>query len=298
MRWLSALLLAATASCFAQVPAARNAVAPSIAAPGTASPGVAGPGTVNAPANASFLLTATSKDLPAYFPSYLANGYLLTMTAPRGTESNLSYLVAFMDYAKEDIARPAAIPGWSGINYSTGKSSAGEFWLNNVKLGPQAFAGYRQTLDMYDGTLTTSYRYTDDSKKSTDVRVVTFASQAAPHLAAAQLSITPAFTGTVQLQFWFTLWAPHQPRFPIRTMNGEEMQAAVAANAMNVLEPLNHATPDRAPVWYYGHTAVLAPGADAHALSFWLDGKAEQGLTMAQAAAIGLPADLQPSAVT
>jgi len=245
----------------------------------------------------SFVLSTTSVAVDSYFPTYLANGYLSTMTGARGTESNLAYLVAFMDYTKEDIARPAAIPGWSGIDYSTGKSSAGEFWLNNVKLGPQAFAGYRQTLDMYDGTLTTSYRYTDDSKKSTDVRVVTFASQAAPHLAATQLSITPAFTGTVQLQFWFTLWAPHQPRFPIRTMNGEEMQAAVAANAMNVLEPLNHATPDRAPVWYYGHTAVLAPGADAHALSFWLDGKAEQGLTMAQAAAIGLPADLQPSAV-
>ncbi|HET9329062.1 MAG TPA: glycosyl hydrolase family 65 protein [Steroidobacteraceae bacterium] len=245
----------------------------------------------------SFLLSTTSTAVDSYFPTYLANGYLSSMTGARGTESNLAYLVAYMDYTKEDIARPAAIPGWSGIDYSTGKSSAGEFWLNNVKLGPQAFAGYRQTLDMYDGTLTTRYRYTDDSKKSTDVRVITFASQAAPHLAAAQLSITPAFTGTVQLQFWFTLWAPHQPRFPIRTMNGEEMQAAVAANAMNVLEPLNHATPDRAPVWYYGHTAVLAPGADAHALTFWLDGKAEQGLTMAQAAAVGLPADLQPTAV-
>ncbi len=245
----------------------------------------------------SFVLTTTSTAVDGYFPTYLANGYLSTMTGARGTESNLAYLVAFMDYTKEDIARPAAIPGWSGIDYSTGKSSAGEFWLNNVKLGPQAFAGYRQTLNMYDGTLTTSYRYTDDSKKSTDVRVVTFASQAAPHLAATQLSITPAFTGTVQLQFWFTLWAPHQPRFPIRSMSGDEMQAAVAANALNVLEPVNHSTPDRAPVWYYGHTAVLAPGADAHALTFWLDGKAEQGLTMAQAGAIGLPGDLQPSAV-
>src|SRR5262249_38663451 len=65
----------------------------------------------------SFLLTATGKDLNTYFPTYLANGYVSTMTAPRGTESNLSYLVAFMDYTREDIARPAAIPGWSGINY-------------------------------------------------------------------------------------------------------------------------------------------------------------------------------------
>jgi len=64
-----------------------------------------------------------------------------------------------------------------------------------------------------------------------------------------------------------------------------------------VLEPVNHATPDRAPVWYYGDTHVLALGADRHDLTFWLDGKAEQGLSMAEAAAIGLPADLSPTAV-
>jgi trehalose/maltose hydrolase-like predicted phosphorylase len=245
----------------------------------------------------SFLLTATSSDFDTYFPTYLANGYLSTMTGPRGTESNLAYLVAFMDYAKEDIARPAAIPGWSGIDYSTGASTAGEFWLNGVKLGAKAFRDYRQTLNMHDGTLSTSYRYTDDSKKSTDIQVMTFTSQASPHLAATQLSITPAFTGTVQLAFWFTLWAPHQPRFPIRTMSGDDMLAAVAANNMTVLEPVNHATPDRAPVWYYGTTHVLAPGADTQDLTFWLDGKAEQGLSMAEAAAIGLPADLKPTAV-
>jgi trehalose/maltose hydrolase-like predicted phosphorylase len=245
----------------------------------------------------SFLLTATSSDFDKYFPTYLANGYLSTMTGPRGTESNLAYLVAFMDYTKEDIARPAAIPGWSGIDYSTGKTTAGEFWLNGVRLGAQAFSDYRQTLNLHDGTLSTSYRYTDDSKKSTAMRVITFTSQASPHLAATQLSITPAFTGTVQLAFWFTLWAPHQPRFPIRTMTADDMLAAVAANNMNVLEPVNHATPDRAPVWYYGYTHVLTHNADPHDLTFWLDGKAEQGLAMAEAAAIGVPADLKPTAV-
>ena len=212
----------------------------------------------------SFLLTATSSDFDRYFPTYLANGYLSTLTGPRGTESNLAYLVAFMDYTKEDIARPAAIPGWSGIDYSTGKSTAGEFWLNGVKLGAKAFSDYRQTLNLHDGTLSTSYRYTDDSKKSTDIRVITFTSQASPHLAATQLSITPAFTGTVQLAFWFTLWAPHQPRFPIRTMTGDDMEAAVAANNMTVLEPVNHATADRAPVWYHGDTHVLTRDADRH----------------------------------
>ncbi|HET9390061.1 MAG TPA: hypothetical protein VFO44_10475 [Steroidobacteraceae bacterium] len=242
-------------------------------------------------------MTATSSDLPTYFPTYLANGYLSTMAGPRGTESNLAYMVAFMDYAREDIARPAAIPGWTGIDYSTGKTTAGEFWLNSVKVDAKSFADYRQTLDMHDGTLTTSYRYTDDSKRSSDIRVVTFVSQASPHLAATQLSITPAFSGEVQLELWFTLWAPHQPRFPIRTMTGDQMLDAVAANNMSVLEPVNHATPDRAPVWYYGYTHVVSQSADEHDRTFWLDGKAEEGLNMAEAAAIGLPSDADPASV-
>ena len=245
----------------------------------------------------SFLLTATSKDLAAYFPTYLANGYLSTLTAPRGTESNLAYLVAFMDYTQDDIARPAAIPGWSGINYSTGQSTAGQFWLNDVKVGSKAFKDYSQTLNLHDGTLTTSYRYTDPSNKSTDIRVVTFASQAAQHLAATRISITPDFTGTVQLSFPFMLWAPHQPRFPIRTMTGDEMLEAVAAHDMTVLEPINQATPDRAPVWYHGYTKVTNKGGEKGDLTLWLDGQAQQGLSMAEAAAIGIPSELTPTDV-
>jgi protein-glucosylgalactosylhydroxylysine glucosidase len=256
---------------------------------------------VGAPARAetdpTFILTAAAKDLDRYFPSYLANGYFSTMTGPRGTEGNLAYMVAFMDYAKEDIARPAAIPGWSEVNYSTGTSSAGEFWLNRTKLGAASFKDYSQTLNMYDATLTTSYRYTDDSKKTTKITVTTFISQSATHLAATQISITPEFSGTVRLSFSFNLWAPHEPRFPIRKMTGDEMITAVAANNMSVIEPVNHATPDRAPVWYHGDTRVTGDDGDADGLTLWLNGRAEQGLTMAQAAAISLPEGLKAEEV-
>ncbi|HJU07978.1 MAG TPA: glycoside hydrolase family 65 protein, partial [Rhodanobacteraceae bacterium] len=66
----------------------------------------------------SFLLTATSKDFGSYFPSYLANGYFSTMTSVRGTEPDMAYMVALMDYTQGDISRPAAIPGWSEIDYN------------------------------------------------------------------------------------------------------------------------------------------------------------------------------------
>ena len=61
--------------------------------------------------DASFQLSAGFDDLPNYFPGYLANGYLSTLTAPRGTEATRAYLAGFMDYAAGDMSRPAAIPG-------------------------------------------------------------------------------------------------------------------------------------------------------------------------------------------
>lgn len=245
----------------------------------------------------SFVLNADAKNFDNYFPSYLANGYFSTMTSVRGTESNLAYMVAFMDYAKGDIARPAAIPGWSGIDYSTGKSSAGEFWLNRTLLSEKSFGDYRQTLDMHDGTLSTRYRYTDDSGKQTGIAVTTFVSQADTHLAATRIAITPEFDGTVQLSFPLQSWAPHQPRFPIGTMSGDEMLAAVAAHNMSVTEPVNYRTADRAPVWYHGDTHVANFDGDPNDRTLSLDGQAEQGLHMAEAAAIELPQSLKPSDV-
>ena len=244
----------------------------------------------------SFLLTATSKDFANYFPGQLANGYLSTITAPRGTEGNLAYLVAFMDYAKDDMSRPAAIPGWTEIDYSTGQSDAGHFWMNQVDLDSSVFQDYQQVLDLHDATLTTSYRYLDHGK-ATRIKVVTLVSEASPHLAASQISITPDFDGVVQLSFAFNLWAPYQPRLPLAKLSGDEMQIAVAAHNLT-LQAVPPATPDRAAVWYHGDTHVLADDGDSKNLTLWLDGRAEQGLGMAEAAAISLPAGLTPVEVT
>jgi trehalose/maltose hydrolase-like predicted phosphorylase len=244
----------------------------------------------------SFLLTATSKDFANYFPGQLANGYLSTMTAPRGTEGNLAYLVAFMDYGKDDMSRPAAIPGWTEIDYSTGQSDAGHFWMNQVDLDPSVFQDYRQVLDLHDATLTTSYRYLDHGK-ATRIKVVSLVSEASPHLAASQISITPDFDGVVQLSFAFNLWAPYQPRLPLAKLSGDEMQTAVAAHNLT-LQAIPPATPDRAAVWYHGDTHVLANDGDSKNLTFWLDGRAEEGLGMAEAAAVSLPEGLKPVEIT
>ena len=239
----------------------------------------------------SFLFTATAKDFGTYFPSYLANGYVSTMTSPRGTEGNFSYMVALMDYTRDDIARPAAVPGWSGIDYNPGGG-----WLNSTRLDAAIFSDYSQTLDMHDATLSTRYHF-NYANKSTGIEVTSFVSQADPHLAAVRLTLTPQFDGEVQLSFPVWLWSEHQPRFPIAKLTGDEMIAAVIASGQN-LQNKPVPTPDRAPVWYPGVTRILAADGDAGARTLWLDGRAAQGPSMALAVALGLPASLEDVQVT
>jgi len=238
----------------------------------------------------SFQLTASSDHFGSYFPSYLANGYFSTMTSPRGTEPARAYMVAFMDYDERDISRPAAIPGWSEIDYNPGGG-----WINSTRLDQKIFADYAQTLDMYDGTLTTRYRF-DYANKSTDVKVTTFVSQADNHLAATQFSITPHFDGSVELTFPIRLWSEYQPRLPIGSMTGDQMIAAVIASGQN-LDNKPIPTPDRAAVWYPGYTEVLSSDGDTKTLTLWLNGRAKQGLSMAEAAAVDLPKTLDIQSV-
>lgn len=242
-----------------------------------------------------FLLTATAKDFNTYFPGELANGYVSTFTSPRGTESNLSYLAALMDYGKDDIARPAAVPGWSGIDYRTGPSGA---WLNLASLDPSVFQDYQQTLDLHEATLTTSYRYLDHGN-ATRIEVVGFVSEASPHLAVQRFSITPEFDGVVQLSFPLVLWAPSQPRLALAKLpgdaglTGDRFRQALAAHGLD-MDPVAPATPDRAAIWYHGDTRILDAHGDTHGLTLQLDAQATNGPRMGEALVVQLPPGLQP----
>ena len=249
---------------------------------------------VFAATDSSFLLTATAKNFETYFPGQLANGYVSTFTSPRGTESNLSYLVALMDYGKDDIARPAAIPGWTGIDYRAGSSGT---WLNLAPLQPSTFQDYRQVLNLHDATLTTRYRYVDHDK-ATRVEVVGFVSEASPHLAAVRFVITPEFDGIVELSFPLVLWAPSQPRLPLAKLpgdtglTGDRFRQALEAHGLS-LDPKPPATPDRAAIWYHGDTHVLDAQGDTSTLTLRLDGQATNGKRMGEAVAVQLPKGVQ-----
>ncbi|MGH8192015.1 MAG: glycoside hydrolase family 65 protein [Rhodanobacteraceae bacterium] len=243
----------------------------------------------------SFLLSATSKDFASYFPGELANGYVSTFTSPRGTESNLSYLVALMDYGRDDIARPAAIPGWTGIDYRAGSTGT---WLNLAPLKPSVFQDYRQVLNLHDATLTTTYRYNDHGR-ATRIEAVSFVSEASRHLAVVRFTITPEFDGVVELSFPLVLWAPYQPRLPLAKLpgdtglTGDRFRQALEAHGL-ALKPIPPSTPDRAAIWYHGDTRVLDGDGDVSNLTLWLDGQATHGKRMGEAVAVELPRGLRP----
>jgi trehalose/maltose hydrolase-like predicted phosphorylase len=245
--------------------------------------------------DATFHLSASMADLPSYFPGYLGNGYVSTLTAPRGTEPTRAYLVAFMDYTAGDMSRPAAIPGWTEMDFNPGAPGSRHEWVNKAPLDERHFKDYRQTLDLHAATLTTTYRYVDRGLE-TAAEVTTLVSEAEPHLLATRLRLTPDYDGTVQLSFPLLLWTQHAPRFPLAEMSGPEMEEAVAANGLS-LEPRPPSTADRHAVWYPGYTAVRTNDGDSDSRSLWLEGRAQQGLSMAMAAAIGLPQEVPGQAV-
>lgn len=243
----------------------------------------------------SFRLSAGLEQLPTYFPGLLGNGYIATLTTPRGTDAAQTYLAGFMDYTPGDIARPALVPGWTEIDVAPGRAGSREEWVNEAPLTATHFPAYRQVLDMQEGTLTTGYSYRD-RHRNLAVRSIVFVSESSPHLAVAHLSITPDFDGWMRLSFPLTLREQHTPRFPLGRWTGPEQDAALAARGIS-LQAHPPATPDRAALWYPGYTQISESGGDGRALTLWLSGRAQDGLPMAMAAAISLPAEARAAKV-
>ncbi len=247
------------------------------------------------PTGDSFRLSTGLEQLPAYFPGLLGNGYIATLTTPRGSDAAPTYLVGFMDYSPGDIARPARVPGWTQIDVAPGGAGSQAQWIDKAPLTAVHFADYRQTLDMHAATLTTRYVYADRGQRLA-VRIVTFISQPSPHLAVTRLAIKPDYDGWVRLSFPLTLWKRHSPRFPLGRWTGPEQEKALAARGVS-LQAHPPATPDRAALWYPGYTQITRTGGDARDLTLSLSGRAENGLPMAMAAAIALPADARSTRV-
>jgi len=235
-----------------------------------------------AAASPSFDLTATKENFNLYFPTYLANGFFTTSSSLRGTDPTLSFMVGVMDYTPGDVPRPAALPSWAEMDYFDGAA-----WLNATPVTAASFRDYRQTLQMYDGVLSTQYVFVS-SGHATRVAVTTFVSEDATHVGVTSLSLTPDFTGTVRLRFTLRPHSAPAHRFPLAAVPSAELRKS-EAEAEAQLRLSDPTAPERGAEWYPGYVNIQSFGASEAQRVIWMTGRAVDGPQIAEAAAIGLP---------
>ncbi|HWB99959.1 MAG TPA: hypothetical protein VG672_24795 [Bryobacteraceae bacterium] len=166
--------------------------------------------------DSTFLLTAEA--LSPYTRTYLGNGLFSLVSSQWGTRPAESFMAKLYDHAPDDVARIAALPAWNEVNVFNGQS-----WLNDTPLESGALRSWRQTLNMYDGYLLTSYDWTDGSR-TTSVEVQAFVSRANPHLAAVRLRIVPQYSGSIKVALPIRAW--NEPkRLPVARLEKLERDA-------------------------------------------------------------------------
>lgn len=142
----------------------------------------------------SFMFSASS--VHPYFPTYTGNGHFSLSSSPLGCQPAESYMIKVYDHGTDDIPRIACLPEWNEINYHNGVG-----WLNDFVLGDSLqLKNYKQTLDMYNGLLSTAFLWEVDGRK-TDIRITSFISRDDVNLAVIRFEITPHFADTIGLLF-------------------------------------------------------------------------------------------------
>ncbi len=210
-----------------------------------------------------------------YTRTYLGNGYVGVATAPLGTEPVESFMAGLYDAAQGDVPRIAALPSWNEINLFNGKA-----WLNDAHPDAGSLRDYHQTLNMYDGTLRTEYRWTDQDR-AMSVLVEMFVSRPNANLAAVKFEITPHYSGPVRVALSLRGWpAPRRLRLAV--------EAHLASTVTQQEE------------WYPGYMVVDQRSADTSQTGGLLRMSSHPegaGSTVAEVAELGWPADLSTPTV-
>ncbi|MBA3318922.1 MAG: hypothetical protein H0T50_12650, partial [Gemmatimonadales bacterium] len=218
--------------------------------------------------DSTFLLT--SED-PTRSPSpFIGNGRVGVVIPALGIGASNSFVAGLYENAPTDVPRIAATPAWNAVGVFDG-----ERWLDSSAVMAGAVREYRQVLDMRSGTARTSYDWINGARRTT-VRVESFVSRSDSHLAAIRLELIPHFTGRMHVRFALEARPPPR-RLPLATV----------PRADPAWRP--------ADVWYPGHMVVRSraatrvPGGARLSLTATPEGRT---IVLAQAAAVGWPADL------
>ena len=152
-------------------------------------------------------------------------------TSTRGTIGTEGFVNGVYEHALDDVVRIAAIPAWNETDVNSGGA-----WLNAVPVG--GLTGFRQTLDMYDGVLTTSYDWREHGR-TVHIKVETFVSRADAEIGAVRVEVTPASDGELRLRMPLRVFPPPH-RYPLGRLEKLEGEAAKNQQA----------------IWYPGHMAA------------------------------------------
>ena len=175
-------------------------------------PGVqAAPAAVTvAASDPGFVLTTTQPGGPGFAPAFVGNGYLAGRQPAEGqgfaqvqlpdrelpTQSQVHGF-----YAKgvpptppglppsTPIERRAALPAWSTLSYDDG---SGRYSLSTGQV-----TGYRQSLDVRTGTLTTEVSWTSPGGRAVDLSYDVTPDRVHRHAAMVRLRLVPHFNGPV-----------------------------------------------------------------------------------------------------
>lgn len=221
--------------------------------------------------DSAFILTTADPGYRA--PAFVGNGAFSLVASPLGTAPALSLAAGVYDHAPDDVPRIAALPAWNAVDVFDGRA-----WLNAAHADTASLRDYRQTLDLYDGTLQTSYDWVDGDRR-TSVNVLVFVSRANPALAVVKLTLVPHFSRLLRVSF------PLRPH---------------PAPARLRLARLEHSDPEwtLAQVWYPGHVVFRERhvARDSTGGLLWLEGQTEgRGTAVAIAAVVAWPGGARPA---
>ncbi|HEY6762140.1 MAG TPA: glycosyl hydrolase family 65 protein [Baekduia sp.] len=160
------------------------------------------------PPDVGYVLTTTNPDAKGFAPAFIGNGYLAGRQPAEGqgfdrvplqgsdeplaTQSEVQGFYAKTTKKDEGlIERRAALPAWSTLDYDDG---SGRFTLGRGRV-----SGYRQALNLHDGSLTTSLTWTSRAHRTAHLRYVVATDRAHRHAAFVTLQVRPRFSGPITI---------------------------------------------------------------------------------------------------
>jgi trehalose/maltose hydrolase-like predicted phosphorylase len=154
---------------------------------------VSGATATPSPGAGSYVLSATDTGAQ-YAPTFTGNGVLGVRVPPdgqgylAGTVPAQSELAGFYARPPGDVQQRANIPTWSTLRFSDGGDA--------FSLTQGHTTGWRQSIDLRTGIVTTTARWQAPDGHVSDIRYEVLTDRARPQIGLVRLTVTPHWTGS------------------------------------------------------------------------------------------------------